>query len=221
MNRIAFAILALVASAQIWSQDPKGAISVKVIDQQGNPVPAAIVKFDPPRREGTILLYVSPNCKTDASGSCTQGKLPMDTYLVRVKKVSDGYPDMSFNFYSHQSKEIVVALTPEHPNGSVLFTLGPKAATLKLNIVDDANDAPIDNPAIILQNVADAKDLVSVGKYGDSTVLIPPDMDVQIEVRADGYVPWHLTEHPDLASGKALRLRSEERQEITIRMTRQ
>jgi hypothetical protein len=221
MNRIAFVILALVASALAWSQDPKGAISVKVIDQQGNPVPAATVKFDPPRREGTMLLYVSPDCKTDASGSCTRDKLLMDTYLVRVKKPSDGYPNMSFNFYSHQSKEIVVVLTPEQPNRSVLFTLGPKAATLKLNIVDDANDAPIYNPSVILRNVSDPKDLVGMGPSADSTVLIPPDMDVQIEVRADGYMPWHLTEHPELASGKAMHLRSEERQEMTIRMTHQ
>ncbi|MFY9852505.1 MAG: carboxypeptidase-like regulatory domain-containing protein [Terracidiphilus sp.] len=220
MNRIAFVILALMASALVWSQDPRGAISVKVIDQQGNPVPAAIVKFDPPRREGTILVYVSANCKTDTSGSCTQGKLPMDTYLVRVKKPSDGYPDMSFNFYSHQSKEIVVVLTPEHPNSSVLFTLGPKAATLKLNIVDDANDAPIENPSIILRNTSDPKDLIGMGKPADSTVLIPPDMDVQIEVRADQYLPWRLTEHPELVRGDGLRLRSEERQKMTIRMTR-
>ncbi|MGB9407244.1 MAG: hypothetical protein WCA89_06870 [Terracidiphilus sp.] len=219
MNRIAFAILALVASTQIWSQEPKGAISVKVIDQQGNPVPTAIVMFDPP--PGRMLLYSSPECKTDASGSCTRDKLLMDTYLVRVMKPSDGYPNMSFNFYSHQSKEIVVVLTPEHPNSSVLFTLGPRAATLKLNIVDDANDAPIDNPSIILRNATDPKDLIGRGLPADSTVLIPPDIDVQIEVTADGYMPWRLTEHPELTRSKALHLRSEERQEMTIRMTRQ
>ena len=43
MNLIALAFVALAVSTQAWPQDAKGVITVKVVDQQGNPMRDAIV----------------------------------------------------------------------------------------------------------------------------------------------------------------------------------
>jgi len=200
MNLIALAFVALAVSTQAWPQDAKGVITVKVVDQQGNPMRDAIVTLDPP--PGRALIYASPRCKTDASGSCTRGSLELDTYLVRVNKPTAGYPDMSFSFYSHQSKKIVVTLSPEHTDSNVVFTLGPKAAMLKLNVVDDSTGAPIDNPTIILRTSSDRNDWISIGRTADSIVLVPPDTNVEIETSADKYLDWRWAEHPEVAGNR-------------------
>jgi hypothetical protein len=218
MKRLIFALLALSTIVQALPQEPTGIISVKVIDQQGNPVPDAIVKMDPP--PGRMLLYSSPSCKTDTSGVCSTDDLPMDTYYVRAMKPSDGYPNISFSFYSHESKPIIVQLTASQPTVSVVFTLGPRAARLKLEVVDDVSGEPVDNPAVILRSASDPHDFIGMGRSPDSSVLVPPDKDINIEIRADGYLPWHSTEHSEVIAGNVVRLRSGDQQELTIRLTR-
>jgi hypothetical protein len=51
-----------------------------------------------------------------------------------------------------------------------------------------------------------------------STVIIPQDLDVLIEVLADGYKPWRLVDQPDYARDGALRLHSDEKREMTVRL---
>jgi hypothetical protein len=99
-----------------------------------------------------------------------------------------------------------------------VFTLGPKAAILKLSVLDDATDTSIDSPVIILRNASDPNDWMNIARTADSTVLIPPDEDVQIEISAHGYNSWHSSEHPELMSGKAVHLHSGVKSEFKIRL---
>ncbi len=218
MKRLVIAVLTVLAIAQSRPQEPTGVISVQVIDQQGNPVPDATVEMNPP--PGRMLLYSSPTCKTDASGACSTDKLLMDTYYIRAKKPSDGYPDVSFSFYSHETRPTIVQLTPSQPSISAVFTLGPRAAKLILKIVDDGSGEPVDNPTVILRSAWGPPDFIGMGRDPDSSVLVPPDEDIDIEIRADGYLPWYSKEHSDVIGGSALHLRSAAQRELTIRLTR-
>lgn len=150
MPRIGFAILTLAAIAAAQSPEPRGAVTVKVIDQQGNPVQSAVVRVNPP--PNGAISSASNICKTDSSGTCTRNDLPIGTYLVDAMKPEDGYPDLRFALYSPQSRAIEVVLTPGSPDSNVQFLVGPKAAKLKLNVLDDATGSPIDAPTIILRN---------------------------------------------------------------------
>jgi hypothetical protein len=227
MKRLVIALLTLFAIAQAppqeptetISQEPAGTISVQVIDQQGNPVPDATVEMDPP--PGRMLLYSSPTCKTDASGACSTDKLPMDTYYIRAKKPSDGYPDVSFSFYSHETRPVIVQLTASQPIISAVFKLGPRAARLILRVVDDISGEPVDNPTVILRSASGPPDFIGMGRDPDSSVLVPPDKDIYIEIRADGYLPWYSKEHSDVIAGNTVRLPSGDQKEFTIRLTRQ
>jgi hypothetical protein len=216
MSRIGFAILFLAAIAVAQSPKPKGAVTVKVIDQQGNPVSEAVVRVNPPHTGA--ISRVSNICKTDSSGTCTRNDLPIGTYLVDAMKPEDGYPDLRFALYRPQSRAIEVVLTPGSPDYNVQFQVGPKAAKLKVNVIDDATGTSIDDPTIILRNPTVPTEMVSVGRASDSTVLIPSDKDVQVQVMANAYQSWQLTDHPELSGGKALHFRSSEMRELTIRL---
>lgn len=213
--------LAVCVAVCALAQNPidKGVITVKVVDQEGEPVPSAIVKFYLTSK--TAILYAIPECRTDESGTCSRNDLPIDSYSIRVMKPSDGYPDTSFKFYSGLEKSIPVALTLADSFRSVLVTLGPKAGKLKLKVVDATSGAEIKNPTIVLRDVSDPNNWVSVGKALDSTILVPPNEDVQVEIVATGYQPWQLREHPNSTGEKTLRLRSGEVQQWTVRLKHQ
>lgn len=216
MSRIGFAILALAAVAAAQSREPLGTVTVKVIDQQGNAVQSAVVRINPAPNGG--LVSVSNICKTDSSGICTRTGLPAGTYFVDAMKPEDGYPDLRFALYSPQSREIEVVLTPGSPGSSVQFLLGPKAAKLKLDVLDDATGSPLDSATVILWNPLNSKEMVGVGRASDSTVLIPAEKDVLLRVTANAHQTWQLADHPELNAGKPLHLRSGEIREMAIRL---
>lgn len=216
MPRALIIALALATTACAQSPGLTGSITVKVLDQQNKPVRGATVTMDPP--PGTMLMHASPMCKTDQSGVCTRSNLSIETYFLHAKKREDGYPDMRFSFYGHQTKPIEVHLTPGSPDANIVFVLGPPAAIVKLEITDDATGTPVDNPSIILRNPLYPSDMVSIGKTADSTVLIPPDNDVEIEIRADGYEPWQSREHRESTSGKPLLLHQGESTRLSVHL---
>jgi hypothetical protein len=216
MSRIGLAFLALTAIAMAQSPEPKGAVTVKVIDEKGNPVSDVIVRVNPPRTGA--ISGVSNICKTDSSGSCTRYGLSIGTYLIDAKKPSDGYPDLSFALYSPQSRSIEAVLTPGSPNASVVFKLGPRAAKLKIDVVDDATGELVHDPTIILQNPKVPNEMVSVARAPDSTVLIPSDKDIQVQVMANSYQSWQLKDHLEMNGGKPFHFRSGETRELTIRV---
>ncbi len=193
MTSTVFATLMLLSALATQAPEPKGTVSVTVINQKGNPVDSATVKLDP---EHGGMLYVSPTCKTDSAGKCTRDGLQMDAYLLGAMKPSDGYPNLSPEFYSHETKRMEVVLTAANPHANIVFRLGPPMAKLKLTFVDDLSGVPINNPTIILRGGSGPHDWISIGRTADSTVLVPPDRDVHLEISGDGYQPWHLEEHP-------------------------
>ena len=214
--RSAFLVLSLIASSAAWSSTPKGTVTVKVIDLKGQPVPGATVSFN--ALPGRMLLYAAPECETDSSGGCSRDDLPIDTYYVTAMKTSEGYPDLSFNLYGRKRPPIVVELTAETPTARVSFTMGPQCGKLTITAIDDSTGTPIPNRSVTMRNPSDPATLLTIGQAPDSYVLIPPDEDIQIEVVADGYEPWSLMKHAELNGGEPMRLHSDERRAMTIRL---
>jgi hypothetical protein len=216
-----YALIAMLIATHAllaWSQEASGVITAKVVDEQGSVVSDAIVRMGPPPGQ-KMIHYLVPECKTDASGSCSLGHLPMETYLVTASKPSDGYADPSIDLYGHHNKPTVVNLTPDGPSANVLVSIGPRAARLSLKIVDSVTDAEIGNSMIILRNASNPSEWVSVRKSSQSTFLVPPDTDTLVEVSAEGYKEWRFVEQPDFARTGPMHLRSNERREMTIQMS--
>ncbi len=214
---LALAMIAFGAIVAAQSPEPRGTITVKVIDPQGKPVSGATVKMEHQRRAG-FIYKVFPSCTTDASGECTCNYLPTDTYTILASAPSEGYPDLTFAFYGRQIKRVVVVLTPGSSIDNAVFQLGPKAARLKLAILDDATGAPIGSAAIVLRDASDNPDWLKLDRDLDSNVLITPEQDVLIEVIAKDYESWRLSDHLELTGGRPLHLHSDERREMTIRL---
>lgn len=197
-----FVCLALMHTAAALSAQTKGTITVQVLDHVGRPLANATVEFVP---IGVILATALPWCLTDASGVCSKD-LGFAKYHVTAMKKADGYPDLTFNFYSHGKWPATTAISRKKPVTRVTFRLGPRAALLTLNIIDSVTEVRIEHVAVTLRPVADPKNFFSTSLGQDSTVLIPAREDVAVEVEAKGYKPWDPQNSIRLDSGESKQL---------------
>jgi hypothetical protein len=164
------------------------------------------------------LTYVSPQCKTDAAGYCTRKDLPLNTYIVKAYKISDGYPDTTFAIYGHHTHNISVDITQENPNAEAVFTLGPRAAQIKLEMLDDDSNLEIKNATILIRNASDPNEFVAIGKSADGSILLPSGLDIHLEIRAEKHESWNSADHPDIEQGSTFHLQTGERRTITPRL---
>ncbi len=194
----------------------RGTITATVVDRAGQPVAGARVAVVPAGAHGIMGLI--PECLTDDKGVCSQD-LQFGKYNVTARKTAEGYPDLLANFYGQGQWPATAEISLVRPAASVTVRLGPKAGLLAIHVVDDASGEPLKQVNVTLRPAADPHDFSSEGLGGpDCTILIPPDEDVLVTVSANGYQPWHLEEHPGISQGGVVRLHSEGRQEITVRL---
>jgi len=207
----------------LWTLSPQaapgsaGVISVKVFDQNGRPLKGAQVRMD---EHPKSMMRVIPECTTDESGTCSRNDFQMGTYSITAMKPADGYPNISYEFYGRNRKVLVVELTPQHPRADVVLTLGPKAAMVTIHPIDHTTGSPVANFTMILWNAEKPHELLGIGKTPDSVILVPPEEDVELQVQADGYQPWILSNHPEVGGRRALHLHSGQKKEVTIRLKR-
>jgi hypothetical protein len=162
----------------------RGTIATRVIDESGKPISGVTVQMlptDQPNPTGVVRA-----CLTDESGSCSQ-VLKLGKYYIVPMKQSEGYPDLSFNFYGHGKWKWRIAITRLKPNASETVRLGPKAATVILHATNALTGFHIQHVALMLRSASDEHDFLSTNLDQDSKFLIPPNEDVLVEVSADGY----------------------------------
>jgi hypothetical protein len=201
------------ASAQL----PLGTITATVLDQSGRPVAGATVEMV--AADFAMMASVVPDCLTDENGNCST-KVPFNKYHVAAKKEPDGYPDMTANLFGHGKWPADTEITPQNPSASVTITLGPKAASMIIHVVDDVTGSRISNARIALRGDGPYEFIATdIGR--NSTVLIPPDHDVSVEISAQGYKPWVIETQPGTTHPNSLRLHSAESREVTVRLTPQ
>jgi hypothetical protein len=218
-SRLLTAILFLtIPTAVTSSAQTRGSITATVVDRAGQPVVGARVAMVPADAKG--IMGILPECLTDDKGICSQS-LGFGKYHVTAQKKSDGYPDLLSNFYGHSEWPATAQITPDRPSASVTVQLGPKASIV-IHPLDNVSGDTIKRVTITLHPAADPHDFVSSSFTGpDATILIPADEDVLVTVSADGYLPWHLEEHPELSPSGTMRLHSEQRHEMTVLLKHQ
>lgn len=173
-----------IYSISVISGQARGTITATVLDRTGEPVSGATVQML--RAEESNGTGVVRACLTDKSGLCSES-LAFGKYRVVPMKLSDGYPDLSFNFYGHGRWPWTVEISPENPNAYQTIKLGPKAGFVVLHVFDAVSGARIQRASVILRPVADPHDFLSTNLGSDSTILVPPDEQISAEVSAEGY----------------------------------
>jgi hypothetical protein len=178
-----FLSLALVAAslcAYSQTQDhPDGKISGTVIDQNGNPVPAASVYAIP---QDLILDGVTPrSTKTDKNGAFDfRGSFQLGAYKLYARKEAEDYPDSSDTFYADSKSEAPQAdLSEDHPSAALTVTLGEKAGVLSGRVIDASTGASLKAKLVFTDKDGNSHAVFANGEY---RTLLPPGKDVTLLV---------------------------------------
>jgi hypothetical protein len=194
------ALVFALTVTSVFARAGSGSIVGTVRDASGAPVASAEVYAMPvttsPRR-------IIPFSQTDASGQFSIDYLAPGKYKVFAAKPSENYPPTGFAaFYSNnQIRHEVVAITQEHPQARVTISLGPRGALVYGRFVDARRSSPIEGQ-VTVSRIADPRKTFSTAFRENYRVLVPADVEIELEVTADGYEPWSYVH----AYGRGLRL---------------
>ncbi len=191
-----------------------GSILGTVVDERGSPVVQAQVSVDPidGRVRGTPVRMV----ETDKDGHFIMNNLDLVSYKIFVSKESAGYPDTAFAFYSNNAFP-TVNLTASMPTVTVALKVGPSAGLILGSVSNAADGAPV-LATFLLRKASDPDDWISMSQKSDYRVLVPPSVEVSVEVSAPGYKTWFYGGPSDTLNRPPIRLDSGKEMRLDIQL---
>jgi hypothetical protein len=201
-----------------------GVISGTVVNQRGLPVAGATVTAD---ELGRPFIGMRPWAETDPAGKFSIGRLVWGKYAVCVHKEADGYREICNNPFINDSAP-TVTLSLQSSVASVRVMIGPKAGTVTGTVADSVTGLPVNPITNTVTGTRQAavlriRPVTDNGRYFDQaigphfTALIPPDADLELEVRAPGYQLWRFSLRGG-RRGKPFRIQSGEKRILHIQL---
>jgi hypothetical protein len=201
-----------------------GIISGTVVNQRGQPVADVTASVYP---VGRPYMGIVTSDQTDRDGKFWFGRLTWGKYVVCARKEADGYREICDNIFTKDGGP-VVTLSRQTPAASVQVTIGPKAGTLTGTIRDSVTGLPVNPITDAVTGIPGAVVLrirpsTHNGRYFDRAIgpqftnLIPPDADLELEVRAPGYQLWRFSVHGG-RRGTPFRMKSGEKRILHIQL---
>ena len=188
------------------------------MNENSEPLAGAEVDADEiglPERSKAIRLAL-----TDSKGAFRFEPVRFGTYKLFALKPEAGYPDTKFELYATQYHPAVAVVSAAAPSAVVRVIVGPRSGILKVTVMDRETGQPIPNPAFLLRRI-DNGVWVSGGQSGDSTILLPPMIPIQVTVEAAGFKSWTIGDPNRPDSGTPLRMKPGEEGQIAITLQAQ
>lgn len=191
-----------------------GSVRGSVVDENGVAVEGATVECDPadPRPWARDLQTV----QTDKDGKFVANRLPLGSYKLFAMKESVGYPNLSFAFYSNHIFP-TAALTEANPAAEVILKVGPSAGVITGTVRDAFTGNPTD-AGFLLRRVSNVDNFISMSQRPEYRVLLPPDVEVLLEVSAPGHKTWYYGGPSDVLKRASIRLESGKVMKLDIQL---
>ena len=142
--------------------------------------------------------------------------LELMTYKVFAMKESSGYPNTAAAFYSNHIFP-TATLTATTPVVDLVLKVGPPAGVITGAVRDATTGNPVD-AAFLLRRAADLDNWISMSQRSDYRVLVPPLVEVSVEVSAPGYKTWYYGGASDPTDRVPIRLESREVMKLDIQL---
>ncbi len=161
-----------------------------------------------------------PTAVSDDSGQFVIEGLEPGTYDVFGESDAAGYPNTAISFYSTKEPTRVV-LGSDSPTARVVLNLGPRAGVLSGTVIDKfTGKAIVSRHALhfIVKRASNPEDSILFGGPAKFRWLIPPAVEVTLEVTAEGYKAWSYTDPSNPSQLLPLRLESGEQKSLDIEL---
>jgi hypothetical protein len=199
------------AAHQPQDEEHNSAVSGVVVNERGQPMAGTrLSALSRDRPLGTGRRFV----ESDQAGRFRLGYLAWGEYSICARKEADGYMEICSNIFRKDGAP-TATVSAKAPNVDVLVVIGPKAGTVTGTITDASTGAPLSAELRIRPTSSDRFVEQSVGSQFNS--LIPPDADLDLEIRAPGYQLWR-SSVDNYQAGKPFRMKSEEKRTLEVRL---
>jgi hypothetical protein len=190
-RRCYFLLLLLLSPAVSQQQQPlpNGTISGLVFKRNGEPARNLRLTARPSFLMGGHSGDF-PHARTNNLGEYRFQKLPLwGKYFIFADDEIAGYSQASTErLDSHAEVEI----TPEHPESEFNLYLPPRAGFIQIHLTNRTTRAVIRRMMTVWVSPMDSPNsgLFTISCYSDHVILIPPDQNLLLHVRADGFSEW-------------------------------
>ncbi|MEN3330509.1 MAG: Carboxypeptidase regulatory-like domain [Acidobacteriota bacterium] len=197
------------------------AIEGIVTTSAGEPVKKAMVYA---RRLGNSEKLTRRNSvTTDDLGRFSLSNLPDGEYTIRAFKEEDGYPDLTFYFYSVAYEAVkwpkVTIVKGMTVDDVIVQLASPKCGRLLISVIDVETNKTIRDAEVSLNHQGNPKTLLISGANkpdGSFNLLVPPDVALDLKISAPGYRDWHYKTDSPRGETKGLLLGPDTTKELNI-----
>jgi len=194
---IVFFFLGLLLFSVAVAQEkpaPGGSVYGLVITSQGEPAKRLTLAAMP---MGVALSAVIPHTETNDRGEYRFENLPWwGKYTVYADDEKAGYSSYSTG-PTGSSHAPEVEVTPESPTAELNLSLSPKAGFVQIRLTNRRTGGaiPAMTIAIASHEKPDARlftdpHVFTMSCYSDHVVLVPPDENLLMHVKSDGFREW-------------------------------
>jgi len=89
------------------------------------------------------------------------------------------------------ARDSQVEITPENPKGELNILLPPKAGFIRIHLKNRNTGDAISTMAILVARMETPDSLLfTMSCYSDRVILVPPDKNLLLHVKSDGFREW-------------------------------
>jgi hypothetical protein len=156
-------------------------------------------------------------------GRFSLSNLPDGEYTIRAFKEEDGYPDLTFYFYSAAYDAMkwprVTVTNGNTVQDVVVHVPSPKCGRLLITVIDAETNKTIRDAEVSLTHEGTPQTLFRPGATktdGSFDLLIPPAVPIDLKVSAPGYRDWYYKTDGSKGQAKTLLLASDTTKELNV-----
>jgi hypothetical protein len=210
-------LLLLVTFAAAQTSPPPneqavGTITGVVTNNEGDPIEGATL----------CTTFWSATGSSTSCGGAQSGKggqfelhVPLGEVGVYAEKQVGGYFPVMDDSPTHMKGIRKLTLTSQSPTAKVMLKIGPRPGELKFDVKDKSTGKAVEGYGVRWIAMDNSR-LISIDIPGTGT-LIPPEIDVIVEVHADGYRRWFYID-PSNPSQPILRVAPGEEKHLEVEL---
>lgn len=201
---LGLALLAAFLSAAAQEQEQastNGVIYGVVTSTNGKPAKGLILTARP---SDVAVNGGLPRTRTNDAGQYRFNKVPRwGRYIVYADDEKAGYSPASTGPIANPDPTIEI--TPEHPEAEFNLSLPAKAGFIRIHLNNRETHVPIRQMTVWVSKMDKPEPgLFTMTCFSDHVILVPPDVNLLMHLKADGFREWD----ESIGSGKAINVPS-------------
>jgi hypothetical protein len=210
---VGFLLLATAVAQQHDEPRSKRLIYGVAIGQDGQPAKGIGLTASP---LGVGLGARLPHARTNDKGEYRFENLPWwGRYTVYADDEDAGYSSYSTGGPADDSNPSEVELTPEHREAEFKVYLPPKAGFVEIHLTNRRTGIGVSGMSVALMPMEKPESpLFSMSCYSNHVILVPPDENLLLHIRSDGFREWD----ESVGRGKPIRLSSGTRLTLAVQL---